>query len=146
MLAWKRRSLVLVLLCFLLPGCGASQPTTSPAREVVRVTERDFHIAVSAQHIRAGAVDLSVHNQGPDDHELIVVREHPGTPLPMRTDGVTLNEERLLPDTVEPALEPGSPGSVRELRLHLTPGRYVLFCNMAGHYLGGMHTELVVGG
>jgi uncharacterized cupredoxin-like copper-binding protein len=30
------------------------------------------------------------------------------------------------------------------LHLHLTPGRYVLFCNMAGHYLGGMHRTLVV--
>jgi uncharacterized cupredoxin-like copper-binding protein len=28
--------------------------------------------------------------------------------------------------------------------LHLRPGRYELFCNMAGHYLGGMRAELVV--
>ncbi len=41
-------------------------------------------------------------------------------------------------------LEPGQPGSVRELNVHLRPGRYVLFCNMSGHYLGGMHTTLVV--
>jgi len=26
----------------------------------------------------------------------------------------------------------------------LEPGRYELLCNMAGHYLGGMRTELVV--
>jgi uncharacterized cupredoxin-like copper-binding protein len=26
----------------------------------------------------------------------------------------------------------------------LAPGRYVLFCNMSGHYLGGMHRLLVV--
>ena len=26
----------------------------------------------------------------------------------------------------------------------LDPGRYVLFCNMYGHYLGGMHAVLVV--
>jgi uncharacterized cupredoxin-like copper-binding protein len=145
MSASKTRSLVLVVVCALLSGCGASRPATGPVRDVVRITERDFHIAASAQHVRAGAVDLSVHNQGPDDHELIVVKEHPGTPLPMRRDGVTLDEERLLPVTVEPALEPGRPGGVRELRLHLTAGHYVLFCNMAGHYLGGMHTELVVG-
>lgn len=110
----------------------------------MHVTERDFHIAASARHIRAGAVDLSVRNQGPDDHELIVVREHPGTTLPLRRDGVTLSEERLKPAMVGTALEPGAPGSVRRLRLNLTPGRYVLFCNMAGHYLGGMHTELLV--
>jgi uncharacterized cupredoxin-like copper-binding protein len=33
---------------------------------------------------------------------------------------------------------------VRTLRLKLTPGRYVFFCNMAGHYLGGMRHEVVV--
>lgn len=109
----------------------------------MRITERDFHIAASTRHIRAGAVDLSVRNQGPDDHELIVVRPRPGRPLPMRSDGVTLNEERLQPVKAG-GLEPGASGSVRDLRLHLTPGRYVLFCNMAGHYLGGMHTELWV--
>jgi uncharacterized cupredoxin-like copper-binding protein len=30
------------------------------------------------------------------------------------------------------------------MRVHLTPGRYVLYCNMSGHFLGGMHTLLVV--
>jgi uncharacterized cupredoxin-like copper-binding protein len=41
-------------------------------------------------------------------------------------------------------LEPGDPETVRELAVHLVPGRYVLLCNMSGHYLGGMHTVLVV--
>jgi uncharacterized cupredoxin-like copper-binding protein len=30
------------------------------------------------------------------------------------------------------------------VRAHLTPGRYVLFCNMSGHYLAGMRRVLVV--
>jgi uncharacterized cupredoxin-like copper-binding protein len=30
------------------------------------------------------------------------------------------------------------------LRVLLKPGRYVLFCNMAGHFMAGMHTDLVV--
>ena len=38
----------------------------------------------------------------------------------------------------------GWPGSVRELHVRLTPGRYVLLCNMSGHYMGGMHRTLVV--
>ena len=54
-----------------------------------------------------------------------------------------MSEEKLDRVTAG-ALEPGHPGSNRKLRLHLAPGRYVLFCNMSGHYLGGMHTELVV--
>jgi uncharacterized cupredoxin-like copper-binding protein len=30
------------------------------------------------------------------------------------------------------------------MRVKLEPGRYELFCNMAGHYAGGMESELVV--
>ena len=32
----------------------------------------------------------------------------------------------------------------RLLGLGLTPGNYVLYCNLEGHYLGGMHASLAV--
>jgi uncharacterized cupredoxin-like copper-binding protein len=28
--------------------------------------------------------------------------------------------------------------------LNLTPGRYVMYCNLEGHYLGGMYAALTV--
>ena len=55
-----------------------------------------------------------------------------------------MNEEALAPVELG-ALEPGAPGSVRALTVTLHPGRYEIFCNMAGHYMGGMHAVLVVG-
>jgi uncharacterized cupredoxin-like copper-binding protein len=63
--------------------------------------------------------------------------------LPLRSDGLTVDEDALERDTVG-GLEAGKPGKLRTLRLHLVPGRYVLICNMTGHYLGGMHTALTV--
>jgi uncharacterized cupredoxin-like copper-binding protein len=122
-------------------GCSAGKAGTQAAGTVLRVTERDFRISAPKQ-TRAGGVRLSVTNKGPDQHELIVVRERGGR-LPLRRDGVTVDEEVLDHATVG-VLEPGTPGSHRELALHLAPGRYMLFCNMSGHYLGGMHAELVV--
>jgi uncharacterized cupredoxin-like copper-binding protein len=107
----------------------------------IEVTERDFHIAVQ-QQVRAGTVQLLVRNVGPDMHELIVARAGQAA-LPLRADGLTVDENALAKVTAG-SLEPAEPGSVRRLRLHLGPGRYVLFCNMSGHYLGGMHTELDV--
>jgi uncharacterized cupredoxin-like copper-binding protein len=137
---------MLAMVCPLLAGCGAAAIGNGPGSAVVRISERDFHLAASARTIRAGVVDLSVHNQGPDDHELLVVRDRSNAPLPIRRDGVTVDEERLTATGAEVGLglEPGAPGSVRVLRLRLTPGRYVLFCNMAGHYLSGMRIELLV--
>ena len=133
------RLLVLASLALLAcSGCGSGG---HEAGAVVRVTERDFRIS-APRHVRSGDLLLSVRNRGPDAHELIVVRE--GSRLPLRRDGSTVSEERLEPVIVG-TLEPGQPGSSRKLRLHLAPGHYQLFCNMSGHYLGGMHTKLVVG-
>ena len=117
-----------------------SAAASGPAA-TINVTERDFRITAPKQ-VSSGNLLLKVLNKGPDQHELIVVRSRT-TRLPLRSDGLTVNEEILKPVT-EPSLEPGTPGSVRWLRLHLPPGHYVLFCNMAGHFMGGMHTDLEV--
>ena len=122
------------------PGCGTGGHQA--AAHVVRVTERDFRIS-APKHVRSGDLLLSVSNRGPDAHELIVVRDR-SSELPLRRDGSTVSEEKLEP-LIAGALEPGHPHSVRRLRLHLAPGTYELFCNMSGHYLGGMHAKLVVG-
>ena len=105
------------------------------------MTERDFHISAPAS-VPAGEVQLAVGNRGPDAHELIIVRAHSSS-LPLRADGSTVDEDAL--DAVTAGtLEPGDPGSVRDLQVDLAPGRYEMFCNMSGHYLGGMHRDLVV--
>jgi len=123
-------------------ACASGQHSARSAGTVVRVSERDFHISVAPTHLPAGEIVLSVQNQGPEKHELIVVREGDHA-LPLRKDGVTVDEDALAKAKVG-GLEPGSPGSVRELRLRLPAGRYEMFCNMSGHFLGGMHMELVV--
>ncbi len=107
----------------------------------VSVRERDFSIH-TARRIVSGDVRLSVANEGPDAHELIVVRSIVRR-LPLRRDGMTVDEEALKPEILG-TLEPGEPRTRRTLELHLAPGRYELLCNMSGHYLGGMHRELVV--
>lgn len=106
----------------------------------MRVTVRDFHIKVSPARIPAGPARLVVVNKGPDTHEILVART--GAALPLRSDGLTVDEDKLEPVTVGEA-EGESPGAVEVLRVKLRSGRYELFCNMAGHYLGGMSAQLV---
>jgi uncharacterized cupredoxin-like copper-binding protein len=112
----------------------------------VSVNERDFAISASPKVLQAGDVVFRDENHGPDAHELIVARA-PGASrvvhLPLRSDGLTVSEERLK-SAIVGALEPGEEGSVRELHVRLAPGRYVLFCNMAGHFMAGMATVLIV--
>jgi uncharacterized cupredoxin-like copper-binding protein len=130
----------MVLAAVLAVGCGSAQKT-GPGRAVVAITERDFKISAPAK-VAAGTTVLRAVNRGPDEHELIVAKIG-AQGLPMRTDGLTLDEEALQHSEAG-ALEPGAPGSQRDLEVKLTPGRYVFFCNMAGHYMGGMHAEVVV--
>jgi uncharacterized cupredoxin-like copper-binding protein len=104
------------------------------------VIERDFHIS-APKRVSSGNVLLQLRNKGPDSHELIIVRTQ--GELPLRSDGITVDEEELTAATVR-TVEPTEVGTVRQVRLHLAPGRYELFCNMAGHYMGGMHSRLMV--
>jgi uncharacterized cupredoxin-like copper-binding protein len=123
-----------------LSACSSRSSTGADAT-VVRVTVRDFHIKVSRRRVPAGEVRLVVANDGPDMHELLIART--GATLPLRKDGLTVDEEKLEPVTIAEA-EAEPPGAAHVLQLKLRPGRYELFCNMAGHYLGGMRARLVV--
>jgi len=130
----------LALGALALSGCAVDGSQKAAGQPSVNVNERDFHIS-APRRLPAGDVNLSVTNHGPDAHELIVVRER-GHRLPIRSDGITVNEEKVASDEAG-ALEPADPG-VRRLKLDLRPGTYVFFCNMAGHYKAGMRRTVVV--
>ena len=130
------------LALMLLASCSSGSSRHAAAAPTVRVKEQDFRIVVAPARVRAGTVRLLLHNQGPDTHELLIVRS-PSAALPLRSDGLTVNEAALDRATVG-VIEGRDPGTVEEILLHLKPGRYELFCNMAGHYLGGMRAALVV--
>ncbi len=132
---------MLALAGAVIAGCGKASPR-STAGPVVPITERNFHISAPT-HLAAGPVTFRIRNDGPDEHEFIIAPARPGG-LPLRRDGLTVDEEAI--EESEPgSLEPAKPGSVRYLHVDLAPGRYVFFCNMEGHYMGGMHEEVTVG-
>lgn len=135
---WMALGLLAVLIA---TGCGGGSNRSTASTSVIGVSERDFAIQ-APKTLPAGEVVLRVQNKGPDTHEFLVVRAS-SVRLPMRSDGLTVDEERLQRSEVG-VLEPAEAHAVRDLTLHLAPGRYVLFCNMSGHFIGGMHRLLVV--
>jgi uncharacterized cupredoxin-like copper-binding protein len=124
-----------------LAGCSSGSSHSASGAPTVHVHERDFRITVAPMRVHAGIVRILVHNSGPDTHELLIVRSS-SRELPLRTDGLTINEAALDASTVA-TMEGKGADTSEQLLVHLKPGRYELFCNMAGHYLGGMHAELV---
>ena len=130
---------VAVTLASFLAQSGAR--ASSGGGSFVRITERDFRIK-APKLIRAGQVRLRIHNVGPDTHELLLVRIGKHS-LPLRHDGLTVDEDAL--ESLHPVIVEGMErGRGDEVRVNLRAGRYVLFCNMAGHYLSGMHTRVIV--
>ena len=92
----------------------------------------------------AGLVRFRLGNNGPSTHEFVVVRtDRASDKLPLQRDGLTVDEEGPGVEHVDEA-EGLDIADHRTLTLSLAPGHYVLFCNMEGHYLGGMHAAFAV--
>jgi uncharacterized cupredoxin-like copper-binding protein len=129
-----------VAACVVVAGCSGSDTASVPGAATLNVVQRDFRIS-APDRVDAGPVHLTIDNRGPDAHEFVLLHAD-GSKLPLRDDGLTVDEDAVESRTVT-VLEPAQPG-VRELDVELAPGRYVMLCNMSGHMLGGMRRELVV--
>ncbi|MGI8877312.1 MAG: cupredoxin domain-containing protein [Candidatus Limnocylindria bacterium] len=122
-----------------IAACGeaaAFQP--GDVQLVVEMT--DYKVVTNVPTARAGETKIGVRNRGSQPHDLVV----------LRTD---LEPDKLPYDAGKAkAGEPGFVGRTKELRaggtaaltVALEPGRYVLICNVAGHYGLGMRTSLRV--
>jgi uncharacterized cupredoxin-like copper-binding protein len=102
---------------------------------------RTMGITATPTTFKAGVVTFEATNTSKDMvHEMIVaVLRDPNKPLPYIKDDQRVDEEKgeHLGEVSE--LAPGATGA---LRITLKPGRYLLYCNVAGHYAMGMWTEV----
>jgi uncharacterized cupredoxin-like copper-binding protein len=127
------------LIVVTLAGCSPSAETTGTP---VNVTLRDFRIHASASFISDSDVVFQVHNAAPATHEFVVVpTDLPSDALPLASDGLSVEEEAF---EIAGEISEVPAGTTAALELHLPPGRYVFFCNLEGHYLGGMHGALQI--
>ena len=101
----------------------------------------DEETGAAAFTANAGEITFEVHNEGSRSHNLVIIRtDLAADALPSlvglvdeEAAGEKIGEiEEFLRDVVEV-------GSFT-----LTPGRYVLICNLRGHYQSGMFAELTV--
>jgi uncharacterized cupredoxin-like copper-binding protein len=129
-----------VIALALAAACTGAAPPRAGAG--IQIYEHDFWIKSSAVTVPAGTVAFQVHNDAPATHEFVVVRtDDPEDRLPIASDGISVDEDAL---TSAGEIADVPSGADLTLALTLAPGRYVFFCNMEGHYLGGMHGELEV--
>ncbi|HXR11935.1 MAG TPA: hypothetical protein VN770_06555 [Gaiellaceae bacterium] len=97
----------------------------STATTTVKVTEREYHIALSSTSVKAGSITFVVHNAGKIVHRL----DLSGGGLKSVVRVPTIN-----------------PGATRSVTVKLTGGKLSLWCPVPGHAALGMKTSLKVAG
>ncbi|MDW6025716.1 plastocyanin/azurin family copper-binding protein [Mesorhizobium sp. BAC0120] len=99
-------------------------------------------VTLSTDHVKPGKVVFNVKNiSDNEDHELLLANVASPDALPMDESGARVDEDKL-----KGLKELGDvhPGKSRSTTLRLKPGKYMLFCNEAGHFKAGMYATFTV--
>lgn len=154
---WLLVSGVTLVAGLAIAGCGggSSDTTTTSAASgsqtgttggnslTVKMTE--FAFTPSDPTVKSGTLQISAPNDGKVEHELVVLKTNkPAGSLPVK--GNEVDEEGLEAKGVENAgeIEEVGPGQTKSNTFDLTPGKYVMICNLPGHYQQGMYGTLTV--
>ena len=126
---------IAVALTALATSIGAADAGAVDAKataKTVRIVLKEFKLTPSFKSVPAGKVTFVVRNAGTIEHELVVVRTNraPGT-LPVQASKAKVKDLAEVRDI--------QPGQTRRLTVTLTAAKYVLLCNIAGHYKAGQY-------
>jgi hypothetical protein len=112
----------------------------------------EFEITIDATTAPEGLVTFEFENAGAVAHEVAVVRGDDPSALPTGDDGAA--DDEALGDALVGEIEPFASGATCAGTFDLSPGTYVLLCNVveedggehAAHFEEGMFTTLTVTG
>jgi uncharacterized cupredoxin-like copper-binding protein len=130
-------------------GAATASGSTSAAA-AVNVTLSEYVVRAKPATVTGPSVKLVVQNKGTLTHEVVLVRTD-GSPPPLAADG-SIDEDALPDGSFIGELEDLRPKVKATLKADLTPGSYLVFCNivddddatMVSHYQEGMSTQLTV--
>jgi uncharacterized cupredoxin-like copper-binding protein len=125
-------------------GANMEMPTgLTYAAPGLDLTKATMGIKLSRPAAPAGVVTFKVTNTSKDTvHEMIVMYlADPTMALPYLDDEKRVDEDKAGDKGEVSELDPGKAGT---LTVALKPGKYVLICNVPGHFSAGMWTEFEV--
>jgi len=125
----RRSTLVLAAVAAAL--VATSPVGASETKTLVTVRLKEFKVLPAPLTARRGVVAFSARNVGKLDHELVVLKTNvaPGK--------LAVRKDRAVETGRIGRVGPIKPGASRTLTLTLKAGKYVLLCNLPGHYQGG---------
>ena len=135
----KRSAIVLLVALFTMVSCSqAMEPLPADVNVIVDVKE--YAITVSVASIKAGVVKFGIRNNGTMVHDFDLYKtDLPLDKLPIDAGSAKVKMDGLMKQMINIAANRST-----TLSADLTPGRYVIICNVAGHYQLQMRAELKV--
>lgn len=122
---------------------GATATSGSGMSGSVEVTLADFTVKADPAMAAAGEVTFTAKNDGSMEHELVIIKTDTAEgDLPM--DGTGSEVDEAAAGEVIGKIAEVEAGKSKDGTFTLTAGKYVLICNVAGHYKAGMHTAFEV--
>lgn len=113
-----------------------------PGENTVTVTVKEFAVTLDPATAAAGNLNFDVTNSGAVVHEFVIIKtDLDPKALPLDASGTKLDETNL---QVIGELEDIAVGATAKGEFELAAGKYVLLCNIEGHYAAGMTTGFVV--
>jgi uncharacterized cupredoxin-like copper-binding protein len=140
-----RFGLIAVGLLLAVGAAGATFPQAASAQDGTHMTLtlNEWAILSEVPEVAAGEITFDVMNTGEDVHEVIFIRSD--------MDITTLPPSRVRGEVDEEAIgeyiggfEDVQPAAMASGAINLTPGRYILLCNLTNHYAKGMVSTLQV--
>lgn len=122
------------------PKTAATAVPTAASVSEVSITLKEFTIEPAPTSVKAGEVTFTVKNAGAAPHEIVVVKSDADPKkLPVK-DGLA-DEAVNKPLFRTPTIPAGASGSQK---VKLDRGKYVILCNVPGHYALGMAVAFTV--
>jgi uncharacterized cupredoxin-like copper-binding protein len=119
-----------------LVAVTASPADTASSGNVVSVALVEWKLMPGQVTVRAGRVSFVVRNDGTMVHEFVVLRSDRHHHSLKVKGGRAVESGRLARIARIPR------GTAKRLTLRVPPGRYVLLCNLLGHYQAGQFASL----
>jgi len=139
-------SVIALITSVVAIGLSARTKSVTAASVVpnIAVVEKDFSIRATPPTVKGGLVDFTVANAGPSAHEFLIFRaDQAPDALPTGSDGRVDESSDQITKVFDSGDNIAANGS-KVFHAALTPGTYVLVCNLPGHYKAGMHEAFTV--
>lgn len=138
----RRILLIGTFLLILIIGVDQDAIATQTVTQV-KVIETEMAIELSPTTVPAGAIAFVAYNQGQLPHEMEIIKtDLPIDQMPIKDNRLDRKKVGEKIDEIETDDLPS--GATATLLTHLEPGRYLIECNIPGHFPAGMKAELLV--